>query len=74
MAKKRVIQIYLDDEEYEYLQQRAMQEHRSMAQTLLHMADFQRSRKQQAVENKELPVKLKGINFSDTPLEDYKTY
>lgn len=74
MAKKRVIQIYLDDEEYEYLQQRALQEHRSMAQTLLHMADFQQSRKQQAVENKELPVKLKGINFSDTPLEDYKTY
>ena len=73
-TNKRSIQVYLNDTEYEYLKQRAAQEHRSMAQTLLLMAALQDEIIRDAQTQHKVPGTIKGISFSDTPIEDYREH
>lgn len=74
MAKKCVIQIYLDEDEYAFLKEQAALHHRTMAKTLLLMANFHTHMRTTAHDQHKLPTKLKGIDFSDTPLDDYRDY
>lgn len=67
-----MLQIYLDDKEYEFLIRASKILNRTLAQTMLYFSDF----KQRMLEEKEeslasTKVVIKGMEIPDNPFEDF---
>jgi len=73
-AKKHVIQVYLSSEEYEFLKVCAEQLNKTMAQTLLKLADFHTRREEFYSDQEEPGVVVGNINFSETPFQDLEDF
>ena len=73
MAKKKhVVQLYLNDKEYEFLKRTANHLNKSLAQTMIYFADFhQRMLEEEQEINR---VIIKGMEISDHPFDDYDEY
>jgi hypothetical protein len=69
---KHVIQVYLSDDEYEFLKRGSQLLNKSLAQTLLYMADFKQRMIEEADEN--APIKIKGLEIPPNPFEDCEEY
>lgn len=70
--KKHVIQIYLNEDEYKFLKEGSKILNKSMAQTLLHFADFY-NRMEEAKHETDV-VKIKGLEIPPDPFEDYEEF
>lgn len=73
MGKKHVVQIYLEPDEYEFLKRHANADRRSLAQTLLAWSEFydRMIAEQAGLEPAPQAKRIRGINFTDTPIDDY---
>jgi hypothetical protein len=72
MAKKKhVIQLYLDDDEYEFLLRASKVLRRTYAQTIMYFADFKQRMIEEAEETAESgKVIIKGMEIPDNPFDD----
>ena len=69
--KKHVIQIRLDDSEYNFLKRCAVHTGKSMSQTLLYMADFYQRMEEEHTPAQEGTTIIQGVEFSHKPFDDY---
>jgi hypothetical protein len=69
--KKHVIQIYLDDNEYEFLIRASKVLRRTYAQTIMYFADFKQRMIEEAEEDvMSSKVIIKGMEMPDNPFDD----
>jgi len=72
MGKKHVVQLYLNDKEYEFLKRASEQLNKSLAQTMLYFADFHQRMLEE--ENETRRIIIKGMEISNSPFEDCDEY
>jgi len=73
-TKPHVVQVYLTQEEHEFLKTCARQLNKTQAQALLHLAEFYARFEEYKRPAPEPRIILQGINFSSTPLQDCEEY
>lgn len=69
MGATRTVQVYLTDEQYEYVRQYGDKCGKSMAKTILHFAGLDA----RMVADRNTVI-IKGIQFSDKPFEESLEY